>query len=50
MGKLVYSDKTAKLEAGVHTVEIPVSDLNMGTYLVQCITGNTKKTVKLLKK
>ncbi len=49
-GKLVYTDKTSKLEAGVHTIEIPVSDLNMGTYLVQCITGNTKKTVKLLKK
>lgn len=49
-GKLVYSDKTAKLEAGAHTIELPVSDLNMGTYLVQCITGNTKQTVKLLKK
>jgi hypothetical protein len=49
-GKLVISDKTAKLEAGTHNVQIPVSDLNVGTYLVQCVSGNTKKTVKLLKK
>ncbi|MGI6479620.1 MAG: T9SS type A sorting domain-containing protein [Salinivirgaceae bacterium] len=49
-GKLVYSHKTSKLEAGTHNLTIPVSEFTQGTYLVQCISGNARKTEKLLVK
>jgi len=49
-GKLVYSHKTPKLEAGTYDLSIPVSEFEQGTYLVQCISGNTRKTEKLLVK
>lgn len=47
-GKIVYVNKTPKLEAGTHTFEIPVSTIGKGTFLVQCVTGNTRKTEKLI--
>ncbi|HOG20463.1 MAG TPA: T9SS type A sorting domain-containing protein, partial [Salinivirgaceae bacterium] len=49
-GKLVYSHKTPKLEAGTYNLSIPVSEFTQGTYLVQCISGNARKTEKLLVK
>ena len=48
-GKLVYSTNTGRIEAGNHIVTIPVTNLNVGAYIVHCTNGTSSQSSRLLK-
>lgn len=49
-GKLLYCDEIERVEQGKHTINIPTSNFPSGAYFVQCLNGNTQKTIKIIKK
>lgn len=48
-GARVYTTNTGRLEAGTHTIDIPMGDMTPGSYLVQCVNGASIQTTKILK-
>ncbi|HON18220.1 MAG TPA: T9SS type A sorting domain-containing protein [Salinivirgaceae bacterium] len=48
-GRLVKEQNSGTIEAGSHNISLELSDLSKGTYLIQCINGKERKTVKMLK-
>ncbi len=49
-GKMIQQLNTGTIEAGTHNIALPVAQLKSGTYLIQCINGKERKTVKMLKR
>jgi len=48
-GKLVQTFKYNEMASGLHQLQINLSDLRKGTYLVQLISGNKSTSAKILK-